>query len=156
VGTDPSTSGLKISTKHMPRSHPILEFLVSAADQYGDVEVNRQIRMFKNRKQRALAEGRKVEKRRAIPKKWIERAAAMQSYKCSICGEPMQVTATGREQMSGDHTIALADGGLHESSNVTAAHRGCNSSKGAKSVYEDARRRGQSLLERNRLIEGRA
>ena len=53
------------------------------------------------------------------------------NWTCHICGKQIDRNMKGRNPLapSIDHIIPLAKGGLHERSNLAAAHFGCNSSK---------------------------
>jgi hypothetical protein len=52
---------------------------------------------------------------------------------CHLCSEAIDPTLSGRDRMGPtlDHVIPLAEGGEHSYANVAAAHRSCNSRKGA-------------------------
>lgn len=52
---------------------------------------------------------------------------------CHLCGEGIDRTLSGLDRMGPtvDHLIPLAEGGEHSYANVAAAHRSCNSRKGA-------------------------
>lgn len=54
-------------------------------------------------------------------------------WQCYLCDEPIDRALTGRDRMGPtiDHLIPLAEGGEHSYANVAAAHRSCNSRKGA-------------------------
>jgi 5-methylcytosine-specific restriction endonuclease McrA len=54
-------------------------------------------------------------------------------WRCHLCGEGIDPTLSGRDRMGPtlDHVIPLAEGGEHSYANVAAAHRSCNSRKGA-------------------------
>ena len=57
---------------------------------------------------------------------------------CHICGDAIDPKFKSPDVMSWsiDHVIPLAKGGAHEYKNCKAAHRGCNSRKGAILDYE--------------------
>lgn len=57
-----------------------------------------------------------------------------QGYRCSACGELIDLTLDYRDAMAltEDHTVPLAQGGSDDRSNLTAMHRACNSRKGWK------------------------
>lgn len=58
----------------------------------------------------------------------------MQGYRCSWCDEVIDVSLPHKDPMALtlDHTVALANGGSDDPTNLTAMHRKCNSSKGAR------------------------
>jgi len=80
----------------------------------------------------------KVRRKRAIEGTQVEpvsllRVAELDNSTCYLCGRAVpQHTQVVRDQASLEHVIALSKGGSHTYGNVRLAHRGCNSSKGAK------------------------
>jgi 5-methylcytosine-specific restriction endonuclease McrA len=130
----------------------IFELLVKVADSYGESRVNRAIRRFKSRKQRSIQAGKKVEKRRAVPKSWTRAAFERQKGICPRCAEPLDLSEKDRRlKVTGDHHEPISTGGLHTIENIDALHSKCNSAKGNRSVYDDAKAAGQSIAERLRL-----
>ena len=59
------------------------------------------------------------------------------NWECHLCGGSIDPSLKSPERMSWsiDHVIPLAKGGTHEYSNCKAAHRVCNSRKGASLDY---------------------
>jgi 5-methylcytosine-specific restriction endonuclease McrA len=51
--------------------------------------------------------------------------------KCHVCRKPF----TKADPAELDHIVALADGGLHDRTNIALAHRSCNKSKGARRTH---------------------
>ena len=49
-------------------------------------------------------------------------------YRCQWCGEP----ARHNDQLTMDHLVPYAEGGTDDEDNLVAAHRSCNSRRGAK------------------------
>jgi 5-methylcytosine-specific restriction endonuclease McrA len=69
-----------------------------------------------------------------LPRGWQclrQRVLWRDGYICWLCG--------GAGADSADHVVARAKGGSHEESNLRAAHRWCNSSKGTRVVLPRAR-----------------
>lgn len=54
------------------------------------------------------------------------------AFRCWICGGQ----ATADDPFTADHLIPLSKGGTHSADNLAAAHRSCNSRRGAKSIDE--------------------
>lgn len=80
------------------------------------------------------------EKRRAIPRRWVETAWYKQQGKCGRCRNPVEI-----EDAVGDHFRPLIKGGKHSQSNIRITCAGCNSSKGGRSPAEDAKYSGQTV-----------
>lgn len=76
----------------------------------------------------------------------LHKVISKDSNICYICGQPcdehdMVINEdghyiAGNSYPSIDHVIPIAQGGTHSWDNVRLAHRGCNSKKGAKSMYK--------------------
>ena len=139
----------------MGRESEIFDFLVEAADRLGESAVHQAWKRFKNRKARAIAAGATAAKRKAIPKAWIRRAFDRQNGRCARCGGLMYLTSKDpRENATGDHLVPHSMGGEHIEENMAAVHGSCNSARGNRPLWEDAKACGQSMLERIKLIEG--
>lgn len=138
-------------------SKEILDYLIAAAKEYGDAQVKDAIKKFNNKATRTIASGVKVEKRKAIPKSWIRAAFERQHGICARCFTLMDMSEKRNRGLfvSGDHIDAHSTGGAHEKENICAVHLKCNSSKGNRTPYEDAKRTGKSLLEINKVIAGK-
>lgn len=56
------------------------------------------------------------------------------TWTCHLCGEAIDRALSGRHRWGPtlDHLVPLALGGEHSYANVAAAHRACNSAKGAR------------------------
>lgn len=78
--------------------------------------------------------------RRPIPRAWVDKAFVKQQGKCKICHEPMLL-----QEATGDHVVALSQGGKHHYSNITAAHRSCNSSKGSNDLVAQSKKTGNLM-----------
>lgn len=139
----------------MTEAQQIFEYLVAAADEHGERAVRDAIKLFSNRRHRAAARGAKVEKRKSIPLAWTRAALKRQNYLCARCGEKIDPdTKSVAERATGDHIVPHSTGGEHASSNIAAMHGRCNSAKGNRSLYEDAKRTGMSLADRERILSG--
>lgn len=140
----------------LSHSKEILDYLIAAAKEYGDAEVKDAIKKFNNKATRTVASGVKVEKRKAIPKSWIRAAFERQHGICARCFKLMDLAEKRTRGMvvSGDHIEAHSTGGAHEKDNICAVHMKCNSSKGNRTPYEDAKKTGKSLLDINKVIAG--
>lgn len=123
-------------------SNELLNLMLQIGREKGVAEVRRVFRQFEKEIRRG---GRTVQKRKTIPKKWVLAALARQNYKCQRCMEPL-----APEEATGDHFIALDNGGEHSPKNLVALHQGCNSSKGNRPVYEDAKRLKKTVKDRLR------
>lgn len=76
----------------------------------------------------------------------LHKVISKDSNICYICGRPCNehdmiinedgYYIAGNSYPSIDHVIPIAQGGTHSWDNVRLAHRGCNSKKGAKSMYK--------------------
>lgn len=131
----------------------VYNFLLEMAEELGEAEVKRGIRKFNNRKQRAISGGTNLEKRRSIPKTWVRKAYDRQLGLCARCGEEMDIfSRDSRDQVTGDHIEPISTGGEHRSINIAAMHQRCNSAKGNRSLYEDAKAENQILTERIKLL----
>ncbi len=86
---------------------------------------------------KARVDAQKIQRYRAtkdtqvVPISRIE-IAERDGWLCAICGG-----AVVRAEWSLDHVVPLSKGGHHIHSNVTLAHKACNSKKGAKLEYVD-------------------
>ncbi len=140
----------------MSPSSEILDYLIAMADEHGDAIVKDAIKKFNSKAKRAVASGVKVEKRKTIPKSWIRSAYERQHAICARCFKLMDITEKKVRGMfvSGDHIIPHSIGGPHEIDNICAVHLKCNSAKGNRSAYEDAKKTGKSLLDINKVISG--
>jgi 5-methylcytosine-specific restriction endonuclease McrA len=49
---------------------------------------------------------------------------------CSLCGNPITHLGHDRWSLTFDHIVSVADGGSNDLSNLRAAHKHCNSSRG--------------------------
>lgn len=141
----------------MSPSNEILDYLIAMAEEHGEAIVKDAIKTFNNKAKRALASGVKVEKRKAIPKSWIRAAFERQHGICARCFQLMDLAEKRVRGLvvSGDHIIPHSLGGPHEIENICAVHLKCNSAKGNRSAYEDAKKTGKSLLDINKVISGK-
>lgn len=82
----------------------------------------------KNRRRRALKRSAQAE-----PYTLAE-IAARDKFRCQLCGRKvnMQIKAPHRKSPTIDHVIPIVENGDDTRANVQLAHRGCNSSKGAR------------------------
>lgn len=76
----------------------------------------------------------------AVPRRgWAHQRASKQASveetSCWICGEP----AKPGDPLTGDHIVPRIDGGADVRENMRAAHRSCNSRRGAGHRGEGAR-----------------
>lgn len=78
--------------------------------------------------------------RRPIPRAWVDKAFVKQHGKCIICLKSMLL-----EEATGDHVVALSQGGKHHYSNISAAHGSCNSSKGSNDLVKESKRTGNLM-----------
>jgi 5-methylcytosine-specific restriction endonuclease McrA len=114
--------------------------MLSIGREKGSAEVRRVYREFEKEMRRG---GRTKTKRRPIPKKWIIDAWYMQGGKCQRGHEDLSLY-----DATGDHFIALDNGGDHAPDNIVAVCRSHNSQKGALTIFEDAKKTGKTLKER--------
>jgi 5-methylcytosine-specific restriction endonuclease McrA len=105
--------------------------------QHGEGSVRETCRRFMLKKTLA---GVDATKRKPIPRRWVEKAYIQQRGMCARCGKDMALSLA-----TGDHTKSLAQGGAHNARNISALHGSCNSSKGARSLSEDAKFTGQTV-----------
>jgi 5-methylcytosine-specific restriction endonuclease McrA len=80
--------------------------------------------------------------RKRINRSWILEALDRQGGACKRCGNPLHIN-----EATGDHTIPLGGGGKHTKWNVSAMHRGCNSSKGSNTPLEESKATGTTIEE---------
>lgn len=73
-----------------------------------------------------------VEKRKAVPRKWVEAQAKRQGFLCADCERELQLLFPGRDDYAEwDHVTAIAQGGEHNRRNGRVVCRADNSRKGA-------------------------
>ena len=80
--------------------------------------------------------------RKPIPRRWVEKAHTKQHGICKRCNKEMLLS-----EATGDHIIPLAKGGPHKARNIQALHGSCNSAKGARTLSEDAKFTGNTVLD---------
>lgn len=61
---------------------------------------------------------------------------ALHGWRCYLCGDPLDVNATGTALPTFDHVIPISRGGADSLDNVRPCHQGCNSRKGRKFLDE--------------------
>ena len=117
----------------------VLDFLNQAELRYGAKLVREQCRKYMMKQTYA---GQLPQKRKPVPRRWVEEAYMRQNGKCLRCGERMEP-----RDAVGDHIEPLAKGGSHNKRNIRALHRGCNASKGAADLVTESKRTGQTVME---------
>lgn len=100
---------------------------------------------------RAIAQ---PDRRKPIPRTWVEKAWKKQGGRCAICKKPLAL-----DEAVGDHVDPHGLGGEHSERNIVAVHGvksevNCNSVKGGRDVIAESKRRGESLVEMFPLEEG--
>lgn len=115
----------------------IFDYLVEKARTVGVVSVRNAADQFLKLGLKAATE---VTIRRPIPRGWVVRAFTKQNGKCKRCGSDMTMT-----DVTGDHVIALSQGGRHHQSNIVAMHRSCNSSKNDNDLSTESKRSGNLM-----------
>lgn len=90
-------------------------------------------------------------RRRTIARRVYARDRADPDYRCPQCGRPIDWTLPYKDPYTGqvnldsktvDHVVEIQDGGhLTDLDNLTTAHLGCNSGKGAARAAERAAER---------------
>lgn len=87
-----------------------------------------------------------VEKRKAVPRKWVEAQAKRQGMECADCGRELQLFFSDRDDYgTWDHTIALNQGGEHSRRNGRVVCRSCNSAKSDSSPVEFSKHTGHLM-----------
>lgn len=95
-----------------------------------------------------------IEKRKAIPRQWVEAALKRQNGLCTGCERELQMFWAGREDYAvGDHLIALTQGGEHRRSNIAALCGKCNGEKYNKSLMDHSKSSGRLLTQMGGEIE---
>lgn len=94
--------------------------------------------MYADATRRAASAARCAQRRARVTAAIIEVVEPLAVFErdgwtCHLCGEAIDPELSGRARMGAtvDHLIPLARGGEHSYANVAAAHRSCNSRKGA-------------------------
>jgi 5-methylcytosine-specific restriction endonuclease McrA len=136
----------------MTPSTEIYRYLIEMERRHGAAEVRIAIKKYRSAKTRAIVAGKEPTKRKRIPKGWVRLAYDRQNGFCPRCAEALDLSEKHPAyRVTGDHLEPVTAGGAHTAENIVAMHGRCNSAKGRRSLYEDIKRTGQSLVERNRL-----
>lgn len=120
-------------------SADVFDYLVNKAQTLGVIPVRNAADRFLKLGLKAATE---VTIRRPMPRAWVIRAFTKQSGKCKRCSLDMTLS-----DVTGDHVVALSQGGRHHQSNVVAMHRSCNSSKNDSDLTTESKRNGLLMNE---------
>lgn len=86
--------------------------------------------------------GRAVERRRPIPRQWLQDAYSKSNGTCVRCGLQLDFS-----DATGDHKIPLAHGGKHNRHNIACVCKECNSRKGSKTPHRESKASGRTVKE---------
>lgn len=123
----------------MTEEKEIFDYLIEKARTIGVVPTRNAADKFLKLGLKAVVE---PTKRQVIPRDWVKDAWGKQKGVCSRCHKSMALY-----EATGDHTIAITQGGEHKRKNITAMHRICNSSKGDKDIVTEVKRSGNLMNE---------
>jgi hypothetical protein len=122
----------------------VFEYLVEQAKLVGVIPVKEACGMFIRLGLKTITS---PERRRPIPRQWVEFAWKKQKGRCAICKKPLAL-----DEAAGDHVDPHGLNGEHKKSNIVAVHGtrsevNCNSIKGGRSVFDESKRRGELMNE---------
>jgi 5-methylcytosine-specific restriction endonuclease McrA len=117
----------------------VLAFLKEADAELGETAVNRAFKLLKAFRKN----GGVVRKRRAISRAVVAAKVEKQEGRCARCGRKF----TKANPATGDHTLAHNRGGDETEDNVRALCKRCNSQKSDRTLLEDSKHTGQTILD---------
>jgi len=121
----------------------VFAFLKRRAEGEGITNVSVAIKRFMKAGSNVLAS---PQKRKAIPRAWVEAAFIRQKGKCADCPKRLQLfDSNADDYATGDHSEAHNGGGEHSKRNTRAVCQSCNSSKGDRDPVEYAKTSGHLM-----------
>ncbi len=117
----------------------ILQYLIDRSLEVGIAPVRDAASQFLKL---GLKAGVEREKRRPVPKEWLQSAFIKQSGKCLDCKREILLS-----ECEADHVVAISLGGVHAKSNIAARCRKCNREKSNHDLVTHSKKTGLPMNE---------